>query len=165
MNTGKEGGWDHQCRSLIRYIRLVKLTDFRCCTIITQMSLVYRIPLLIIISSRESNIHHRPQTFPIFNREPKEPKRVWRWRRVTFQGDFAYPKPSQATSADAALVIIRPYVSIIGRIPAMAIDMKIERNALISCYYFSDKSPGRIKPTDVFTAIASALLECIRSTM
>ena len=47
-------------------------------------------------------------------------------RRLT-----AYPRPSHAKSALTALVMTRPYVSIIGRIPEIANDMKKARNALI----------------------------------
>ena len=45
-------------------------------------------------------------------------------------GDFAYPKPSHAKSALIALVMTRPYVSIIGKITETAIAMNKARNAL-----------------------------------
>jgi hypothetical protein len=43
---------------------------------------------------------------------------------------MAYPNPSHANSALTVLVTIRPYVSIIGKIPETAIDIKKARNAL-----------------------------------
>ena len=85
----------------------------------------------IIISSRKSNINHRPQTFSVFNGEPKESERAWKCYII--EETFAYPKPSQAKTALAALFTTIPYVSIIGKIPQIAIDIKKERNALMLC--------------------------------
>ena len=45
--------------------------------------------------------------------------------------DFTYPKPSHAKSALAVFVATRPNVSIIGKVPEKAIDIKRERNALM----------------------------------
>jgi hypothetical protein len=57
---------------------------------------------------------------------------------------YTYAKPSHARSALVMLATTRPYASIIGKIPQMAIDIKMERNALIlmlaMCYYFLKKS-------------------------
>jgi hypothetical protein len=47
------------------------------------------------------------------------------------RGDFTYPKPNHAKSALVVLVTATPYVSIIGKVPEAAIDIKKERNALI----------------------------------
>ena len=41
-----------------------------------------------------------------------------------------YPNPNHASIALAVLVTIRPYVSIIGKIPETEIDIKKARNAL-----------------------------------
>ena len=53
-------------------------------------------------------------------------------RRLYHRGDFAYPKPNHAKSALAVLVTTIPYVSIIGKVPQVAIAIKRERNALIT---------------------------------
>ena len=50
---------------------------------------------------------------------------------ISWEGDFAYPKPSHAKSALAVLVTATPYASIIGKVPEATIDIKKERNALI----------------------------------
>ena len=47
------------------------------------------------------------------------------------RGDATYPKPSHAKIALVALVITRPQVSIIGRVPEIASDKRRARNALI----------------------------------
>ena len=44
---------------------------------------------------------------------------------------YAYPKPSHAKRALVVFVTTRPYLSIIGKVPQVAIDIKRERNALI----------------------------------
>ena len=90
---------------------------------------LYRNFCSIIISGRKSNINDCPQTFTIFNGEPKEPEKDSDIRRGD---DFsvAYPKPNHAKSALAVLVTATPYVSIIGKVPEAIIDIKKERNEL-----------------------------------
>ena len=82
-----------------------------------------------LISSRKSYINYRPQTFSIFNGEPKEPERAW--SRYFIKETYTYPKPSHAKSALVMLVTTRPYVCIIGKAPQITIDIKMERSALI----------------------------------
>ena len=86
--------------------------------------------MLIIISSRKSNIYHRPQTFPVFNGKPKKPEKEHKDVVKSSKRLTAYPNPSHASIALAVLVTIRPYVSIIGKIPETEIDIKKARNAL-----------------------------------
>ena len=86
--------------------------------------------MLIIISSRKSNINHRPQTFSVTNGKPKEPEKWHKDVIISSRRLAAYPKPSHAKSALSALVTTRPYVSIMGKIAEIAIDIKKARNAL-----------------------------------
>ena len=84
---------------------------------------------------------------------------------------FAYPKPNHAKSALTALVMTRPYVSIIGKIMETIIAKTKERDALknnqmfeLLCLHPKKKKKKERKFTDRWAASTSALLECIRST-
>jgi hypothetical protein len=89
---------------------------------------------LVILNSRKSDVHSIPQLVTIAYGHPQKSIPMQKnyeslfglteWRIST------HPQPPQANTAETVLVARTPWASIMGKIPAMAIDINTARNPL-----------------------------------